>query len=228
MSAGAEKSRAVVLLSGGMDSATVLALALREHDECRALSFDYGQRNAAELNAARRVAESLGAHEHRIEPLGDYLFASSALVDSARTVPDAGGEDIPSTYVPARNLVFLSMALAWAESCGAGDIYIGVNAVDYSGYPDCRPRFVEAFERLAALATRTGVEGGRIRVRAPLLHMSKADIVKAGVAAGLDYALTVSCYRADDAGAACGACDACRLRRRGFVDAGVADPTRYA
>lgn len=228
MSADAERARAVVLLSGGMDSATALALATRRGAECYALSFAYGQRHKAELEAARRVAEALGAHEHREATLDDFLFESSALVGRGLEALAPGGGGIPPTYVPARNLVFLSMALAWAETKGAREVYIGVNAVDYSGYPDCRPEFMEAFERAAKLATKSGVEGRRIRVRAPLLRMSKAEIIKAGVAAGVDYALTVSCYQADATGAACASCDACELRRRGFADAGVADPTRYA
>lgn len=239
MSRDADKgdTRAVVLLSGGMDSATVLALAAQNHDTCYALSFAYGQRHNAELAAANHIAQAFDIREHRIITLDETLFNASALVDATQTIPDASvtaldGEDsdkehIPPTYVPARNLVFLSMALAFAETKNANAIYIGVNAVDYSGYPDCRPEFIEAFERVAHLATRVGVEGAGARIHAPLIKQSKADIIKTGMAAGVDYALTVSCYRANDRGEACGACDACALRRRGFEDAGVKDPTRY-
>ncbi len=224
---------AVVLLSGGLDSATVLALARRDGFVPYALSVDYGQRHRAELAAARRVAAALGAAAHRVVPLDLASFGGSALTDPAIRVPkhrSAGeiGAGIPVTYVPARNTVLLALALAWAETLGAFDLYLGVNAVDYSGYPDCRPAFLEAFERLANVATAAGVEGrGRFRVRAPLLELSKAEIVRLGTELGVDYSLTVSCYEADGDGRACGACDACLLRRKGFREAGLPDPTRY-
>jgi 7-cyano-7-deazaguanine synthase len=219
---------AVVLLSGGLDSATTLAIARSEGFEAHCLSFDYGQRHRAELDAARRVAAALGAREHRLIHLDLAQFGGSALTDSTIAVPTGGvAPGIPVTYVPARNTILLSMALAWAETLSARDIYIGVNAVDYSGYPDCRPAFVSAFEQLANVATKASVEGARIRVHAPLIELSKADIVRLGFTLGIDYSLTVSCYQADDAGRACGECDACRLRREGFAVAGVGDPTRY-
>ncbi|MGH8226240.1 MAG: 7-cyano-7-deazaguanine synthase QueC [Gammaproteobacteria bacterium] len=218
---------AVVLVSGGLDSATVLARACAEGWRCHALSFDYGQRHRAELEAAQRVAAALGAMEHRIVAVGLDVFGGSALTDAAIAVPEAGSEGIPATYVPARNTVFLALALAYAETLGAGDIFIGVNAVDYSGYPDCRPAFIEAFERLANLATKAGAEGARLRVHAPLMTMSKAEIIRRGMELGVDYALTVSCYRADDEGRACGRCDSCRLRREGFSAADIPDPTHY-
>lgn len=221
------KPPAVVLLSGGLDSATVLAIARDAGYACHALSFDYGQRHAAELAAAARVAASLGAVEHRVLHLGLGNFGGSALTDAAIAVPEAPTHGIPVTYVPARNTVMLALALAWAEVLGACDIFIGVNAVDYSGYPDCRPEFIEAFERMANLATRAGVEGARLRIHAPLQDLSKADIIRRGTALGVDYAQTVSCYQADDAGRACGVCDACRLRRQGFEQAGLPDPTLY-
>jgi 7-cyano-7-deazaguanine synthase len=217
----------VVLVSGGLDSATVLAIAREQGHRCLALSFDYGQRHRAELAAAHRVATALGAAEHRIlaMPIGE--FGQSALTDPAIDVPEHGGTGIPVTYVPARNTVFLACALGLAEVAGASDIFIGVNAIDYSGYPDCRPEFIAAFERMANLATKAAVEGRAIRIHAPLIDLSKADIIRRGIALGIDYALTVSCYQPDDAGSACGRCDACRLRREGFRTAGVADPTRY-
>ena len=220
---------AVVLVSGGLDSATCLAIARAEGFRCHALSFRYGQRHVAELAAAARVARDLGAVEHRIMQIDLAAFGGSALTDASIAVPEGGasGQAIPVTYVPARNTVFLACALAWAEVLGAADIYIGVNAVDYSGYPDCRPEFIAAFERMASLATRAGVEGERLRVRTPLIQLSKAGIIRRGVELGVDYASTVSCYQADDAGAACGRCDSCRLRRAGFEAAGVPDPTRY-
>jgi 7-cyano-7-deazaguanine synthase len=220
---------AVVLVSGGLDSATCLAIARAEDFRCHALSFRYGQRHVAELAAAARVARDLGAVEHRIMQIDLAAFGGSALTDASIAVPEDGasGQAIPVTYVPARNTVFLAFALAWAEVLGAADIYIGVNAVDYSGYPDCRPEFIAAFERMANLATRAGVEGERLRVRTPLIQLSKAGIIRRGVELGVDYASTVSCYQADDAGAACGRCDSCRLRRAGFEAAGVPDPTRY-
>jgi 7-cyano-7-deazaguanine synthase len=218
---------AIVLLSGGMDSATVLAMAREQGLACHALSFRYGQRHGAELQAATRVAKALGAAEHRIVDLDLSLFGGSALTDARIDVPTEPAEGIPVTYVPARNTVFLSIALAWAEVLPARDIFIGVNAVDYSGYPDCRPAFIEAFQRLANLATRAGVEGEGFVIHAPLQHLSKAEIIRRGHALGVDFAATVSCYMADDAGRACGVCDACRLRAGGFADAGLEDPTRY-
>lgn len=218
---------AVVLLSGGLDSATVLAIARAEGYACHALSLDYGQRHAAELAAAARVALSLGAAEHRVMRLGLGDIGGSALTDAAIAVPERPTEGIPVTYVPARNTVMLALALAWAEVLGARELFIGVNAVDYSGYPDCRPEFIAAFERMAKLATRAGVEGAALKIHAPLQYLSKAGIIRRGVELGVDYALTVSCYQADADGRACGACDACRLRRAGFEAAGVADPTRY-
>jgi len=225
MSGSARK--AVILLSGGLDSATVLAMARAQGFDCHALSLDYGQRHHAELAAARRVAETLGAVEHKVLPLSLDAIGGSALTDRSIAVPEAGGEGIPVTYVPARNTVFLALALGWAEVLGATDLFVGVNAVDYSGYPDCRPAFIEAFERLANLATKAGVEGQVFRVHAPLIHMSKAEIIRVGSALGVDYGLTVSCYRADEQGLACGRCDSCRLRAEGFRAAGVPDPTRY-
>ena len=219
--------KAVVLLSGGLDSATVLALARHDGYECYALSFDYGQRHRAELDASRRVVAALGAREHRIVRLDLGQLGGSALTDASIPVPVLPTEGIPVTYVPARNTVMLAYGLAWAEVLGALDIFIGVNAVDYSGYPDCRPEFIEAFERLANLATRVGVEGEYLRIHAPLIHCSKAEIIRRGVALGVDYGLTVSCYQADAAGRACGRCDACRLRAEGFRAAGVTDPTHY-
>ncbi len=219
--------RAVVLLSGGLDSATTLALARDQGYECFALSFAYGQRHDAELAAAARVAAHFGVREHRTVLLDLAAFGGSALTDPAIDVPTAPSAGIPVTYVPARNTVFLAHALAWAEVLPARDLFIGVNAVDYSGYPDCRPAFIEAFERLANLGTRAGVEGDGFCIHAPLIHWSKAEIIRCGVSLGVDYALTVSCYQADVTGAACGRCDACRLRAAGFLEAGVVDPTRY-
>ena len=221
-------ARAVVLLSGGMDSAVTLALARSQGIECHALSVRYGQRHASELDAASRIAAALGAAQHRIVDLDLRGFGGSALTSDEIAVPEAEGEGIPVTYVPARNTIMLALALGWAEVLDASEIHVGVNAVDYSGYPDCRPEFVAAFERLANLATRAGVEGRALRIRAPLVDMSKAEIVRRGLALGIDFSLTVSCYQADAQGRACGRCDACRLRAQGFRDAGVADPTRYA
>ena len=222
------KRRAIVLVSGGLDSATVLAMALAEGYECLALSFDYGQRHDAELRAAGDVATALGASEHRTMRIDFAGIGGSALTDDSIAVPEHGGEGIPVTYVPARNTVFLSMALGWAEVADAEAIFIGVNAVDYSGYPDCRPEFIAAFQSLAALATKAGVEGQPIAIRTPLIDLSKADIIRRGLALGVDYAQTVSCYSASDDGRACGRCDACHLRASGFAEAGVGDPTRYA
>jgi len=219
--------RAVVLLSGGMDSAVTLALAREQGFACHALSVAYGQRHASELAAAQRVANALGAVEHKVVNVDLRSIGGSALTADAIAVPKAGGAGIPATYVPARNTIMLAVALGWAEVLGAADIFCGVNAVDYSGYPDCRPEFIRAFEELANLATKAGVEGARLRIRAPLMHIDKAGIVREGLRLGVDFAATVSCYRADVDGRACGHCDACRLRAQGFVDAGVADPTRY-
>lgn len=223
----ANDKKAVILLSGGLDSATVVALAKAEGYDCYTMSFDYGQRHRAELQAAERVARQLGVIEHKVIGLNLNGIGGSALTDSSIDVPEAPSEGIPVTYVPARNTVFLSLALGWAEVLGARDIFIGVNAVDYSGYPDCRPEFVEAFERMANLATKAGVEGEGFRIQAPLQFLSKAQIVQAGIAQGVDYSLTVSCYQADDDGRACGKCDSCRLRADGFRAAGIEDPTRY-
>jgi 7-cyano-7-deazaguanine synthase len=205
----------------------MLAIALRDGYECYALSFEYGQRHSAELNAARELAAVAGVKAHRIFPINLSLFGGSALTDTSIDVPEKPAEGIPITYVPARNTIFLSVALGWAEVLGARDLYIGVNAIDYSGYPDCRPEFIEAFESMSNLGTKAGVEGDRFRVRTPLIRMSKADIIRQGLALGLDYSLTVSCYAANAEGRACGRCDACRLRAKGFDEAGVADPTRY-
>jgi 7-cyano-7-deazaguanine synthase len=220
-------SRAVVLLSGGLDSATTLAMARRDGLTCHALSLDYGQRHHAELDAARAVALSLGAAEHRVMRLDMGDFGGSALTDASIAVPESASEGIPVTYVPARNTIMLALALGWAEVLDAGAIYIGVNALDYSGYPDCRPLFIQAFQQLANLATKRAVNGELIDVRAPLIDLSKAEIVRLGVSLGVDYRLTVSCYQADLDGRACGRCDSCRLRRQGFEQAGLPDPTRY-
>ena len=220
--------KAVVLLSGGLDSATMLALAKEQGYACYALSLDYGQRHNAELVAAKRIAQTAGVVEHKIIRLNLDEIGGSALTDPDIDVPRQPSEGIPVTYVPARNTVFLSLALGWAETLGAWDLFIGVNAVDYSGYPDCRPEYIEAFGQLADLATRGGVEGGSFTIHAPLIEFSKADIIREGMRLGVDYADTVSCYVADDAGRACGLCDACRLRAQGFHDAGIPDPTRYA
>jgi len=218
---------AVVLLSGGLDSATVLAIATSEGYRCHALSVAYGQRHEAELDAAARLARRYAVASYRVIHVDLDRIGGSALTDPGLAVPEAPTTGIPITYVPARNTLFLSLALGLAEVQQAGDIFIGVNAVDYSGYPDCRPEFIAAFEALARLATRVGVEGGAMKVHTPLIALSKADIIRRGVALGLDYAETVSCYQADGAGQACGRCDSCRLRREGFAAAGVADPTRY-
>jgi len=219
--------RAVVLLSGGLDSATALAWARERGYRCFALSVAYGQRHSAELAAAARVAHELGAEEHRLMHVDLGSLGGSALTDTAIAVPEQGGAGIPVTYVPARNTVLLSLALAWAEVLGAAAIVIGVNAIDYSGYPDCRPEFIAAFSQLARLATKAGVEGQTLEVLAPLLTWSKPEIVREGLRLGVDFGLTVSCYQADEQGRACGRCDSCRLRRQGFESAGVPDPTRY-
>jgi 7-cyano-7-deazaguanine synthase len=219
--------RAVVLLSGGLDSATVLAIAGSRGFECHALSVHYGQRHSAELAAAKRIAAALGARDHRIMGVDLAGIGGSALTDAAVAVPETPSAGIPVTYVPARNTLLLSLALGWAEVLGAADIFVGVNAVDYSGYPDCRPEFIEAFERLARLATKAGVEGAAFKIQAPLIEMSKADIIRTGSGLGVDFSMTVSCYQAGPDGAACGKCDSCRLRAAGFAAAGIADPTRY-
>ena len=220
--------RAIVLVSGGLDSATTLALATAAGLRAYALSVDYGQRHRVELEAARRVAASGGAVEHRIMRVDLAAIGGSALTDAAIAVPEQPTAGIPVTYVPARNTLMLSLALGWAEVVGAAAIYVGVNAIDYSGYPDCRPAFIAAFAALATVATRAGVEGRPIAIEAPLLHMTKAEVIRTGLRLGVDYGQTVSCYQPDDGGRACGRCDACRLRREGFAAAGVTDPTRYA
>ena len=222
-----EKPKAVILLSGGLDSITALALARKQGFECHALSFDYGQRHNAELVAARRIAAHYSLIEHRVMQLGLGSIGGSALTDESIDVPQEAAEGIPVTYVPARNTVFLALALGWAEVLEAHDIFVGVNAVDYSGYPDCRPEYIEAFQAMANLATRAGVEGAAIRINAPLIQMSKADIVRMGTEFGVDYSMTVSCYAADSEGRGCRSCDACRLRSEGFQSAGIHDPTRY-
>ena len=219
--------KALILLSGGLDSATVLAMAKADGYACYSMSFDYGQRHRSELQAAERVARQMGVVEHKVIGLNLNGIGGSALTDTSIAVPETLEEGIPVTYVPARNTVFLALALGWAEVLRARDIFIGVNAVDYSGYPDCRPEFIAAFETMANLATKAGVEGQGFRIQAPLQMMSKGEIVQAGLRHGVDYGLTVSCYQADDDGRACGKCDSCRLRAAGFAEAAVADPTRY-
>ncbi len=221
-------SKAVILLSGGLDSATVVAIAKAQGYACYTMSFDYGQRHRAELQAAERVAAQLEAVEHKVIGINLNGIGGSALTDRSIAVPEAQEEGIPVTYVPARNSLFLSLALCWAEVLGARDIFIGVNAIDYSGYPDCRPAFVEAFERMANLATKAGVEGQGFTIRAPLQNLSKAQIIQTGIRLGVDYAMTVSCYQADHDGRACGKCDSCRLRAAGFAEAGIVDLTRYS
>ena len=219
--------RAIVLLSGGLDSATVLAIARTRAFECHALSVHYGQRHSAELAAARQIAAALGARDHRVMGVDLAGIGGSALTDPAVAIPESPTAGIPVTYVPARNTMLLSLALGWAEVLGAADIFVGVNAVDYSGYPDCRPQFIGAFEQLARLATKSGVEGVPFKIHAPLIDMSKADIIRAGAGLGVDFSMTVSCYQAAPDGAACSKCDSCRLRAAGFAAAGIADPTRY-
>jgi 7-cyano-7-deazaguanine synthase len=221
------RKKAVVLLSGGLDSATVLAIASSEGYDCYALSLDYGQRHAAELNAARNIARQFQVKDHQVVSLDLRQFGGSALTDDSIEVPEEETNDIPVTYVPARNTIFLSLALAWAETLEAREIFVGVNAVDYSGYPDCRPEYIDSFEKMANLATRAGVEGELFSIQAPLIKLTKAEIIQTGSRLGVDYGLTVSCYQADDTGAACGKCDSCRLRKQGFANAGVVDPTRY-
>ena len=222
------QKKAVILLSGGLDSATVLAIARNQGFDCYCLSFDYGQRHSAELAAADRVAKALGASEHRIARIDIGAFGGSALTDTHIDVPVDGVEGgIPVTYVPARNTIMLSYELGWAEVLGAQDIFVGVNAVDYSGYPDCRPAFISAFENMANLATKVAVEGKPFFIRAPLIDLTKAQIIATGSRLGVDYGLTVSCYQADHQGRACGVCDSCRLRKAGFAAAGVTDPTPY-
>jgi 7-cyano-7-deazaguanine synthase len=220
-------TRSVILLSGGLDSATAVAIALARGDECHTLAFDYGQRHRAELAAARRVSVSQRAASHREVRIGLDAFGGSALTDRNIAVPEQPGAGIPVTYVPARNTVFLSLALALAEVLEADRILIGVNQIDFAGYPDCRPEYIEAFQHVARLATKRGVEGGKLTIEAPLINLSKADIIRRGRELGVDYSLTVSCYQADDEGRACGRCDSCRLRREGFAKAEVPDPTRY-
>lgn len=220
-------TKAIILLSGGLDSATVLAMAAAEGYACHTLSVDYGQRHRVELDAARKVATALGAVEHKVIALDLRSIGGSALTDERIAVPEAPTSGIPVTYVPARNTLMLALALGYAEVVGASDLFIGVNAVDYSGYPDCRPEFIAAFESMARLATKAGVEGAQLRIRAPIIAMTKAEIIRCGSALGVDYGLTVSCYQADALGRACGRCDSCRLRAEGFAAAGVADPTVY-
>ncbi|MEZ7943955.1 MAG: 7-cyano-7-deazaguanine synthase QueC [Halioglobus sp.] len=222
-----EQKRAVILVSGGLDSTTVLAMAQSQGYACYTLSFDYGQRHRAELYAADRVSRALGDVEHKLVKLNLDSIGGSALTDMSIAVPEEETAGIPITYVPARNTVFLSIALGWAEVLGAHDIFIGVNAVDYSGYPDCRPEYIAAFETMANLATRAGVEGQKITIHTPLMTLGKGDIILAGIALGVDYAITVSCYQATEEGLACGKCDSCRLRRQGFADTGLEDPTHY-
>ena len=218
--------RAVVLLSGGLDSVTALAIAKRQGFECYTLSFNYGQRHETELNAAAKLSEQAGALQHKVINIDLRAIGGSALTDDI-AVPDQRQDGIPLTYVPARNTVFLSVALGWAEVLSAEAIFVGVNAVDYSGYPDCRPEFIAAFEQLANLATKVAVEGQKLTIHAPLIEMTKADIIKTGTELGIDYSQTVSCYQADEQGRACGRCDSCHFRRQGFEQAGLADPTCY-
>ena len=222
-----QKKKAVVLLSGGLDSATTLAIAKEQGYECYALSFRYGQRHCSELAAAQRVVHAIGVEDHKTITIDLGGIGGSALTDTSIPLPDQLEEGIPVTYVPARNTLFLSFALGWAEVLNASDIFIGVNAVDYSGYPDCRPEFIQSFEKLASLATKAGVEGAKFHIQTPLISLSKADIIKEGIRLGVDYSLTVSCYAADDEGRACGVCDSCRLRKAGFENAGIDDPTIY-
>lgn len=221
------QKKAIVLLSGGLDSITALAIAKKQGYSCYALSFNYGQRHSAELKAAARIAAEYQVVDHKIINLGLAAIGGSALTDEHIAVPNTLQEGIPVTYVPARNTLFLSFSLAWAEVLKLHDIFIGVNAVDYSGYPDCRPEFIQAFQELANIATKAGVEGERFKIHTPLIALSKAEIIKQGTELGVDYKYTVSCYSADEQGRACGVCDACRLRKAGFIAAGISDPTRY-
>ncbi len=220
--------RAIVLLSGGLDSATTLAIARQQGHECYTLSFDYGQRHKSELQASAKLSQQLGAKAHKVIPIDLTAIGGSALTDNDIDVPQIREEGIPVTYVPARNTIFLSLALAWAEVLKAKTIFIGVNAVDYSGYPDCRPEFIAAFEKMANLATKAGVEGQYIHIETPLIQLSKAEIIQAGVKLGVDYSQTISCYQADSSGRACGKCDSCQFRAEGFRQAGIPDPTLYA
>ncbi len=222
-----KKPKAVILISGGLDSATTLAIAQEQGYECYALSIDYGQRHRAELQAARRIAKSFGVTEHKTIHVGLDELGGSALTDKTIAVPETLKEGIPATYVPARNTIFLSLALGWAEVIGARALFIGVTAVDYSGYPDCRETFTHAFEKVANLGTRAGVEGGAFQIHTPLVTLSKAAIIQQGIRLGVDYGLTISCYQSDEEGRACGVCDSCRFRKQGFQEAGVADPTHY-
>jgi len=220
--------KAVVLLSGGLDSATALAIARNRQFECYTLSVDYGQRHRSELEAAKKVAQSLGSQTHQIIKLDLTTFGGSALTDRSIEIPTSGeNTNIPVTYVPARNTIMLSLALAWAETLDSQDIFVGVNAVDYSGYPDCRPEYIQAFEQMANLATKAGIEGRKLTIRAPLMHLSKKEIIQTGLSLGVDFSLTVSCYQADEAGRACGVCDSCRIRKAGFAAAGEMDPVSY-
>ena len=221
------RPKAVVLVSGGLDSATVIAQATADGYDCYALSFDYSKRHQVELNAASKVCKQFSAVEHKVIQLDMTQIGGSALTDDSIAVPETESEGIPVTYVPARNTIFLSIALGWAEVLGAERIFVGVNAVDYSGYPDCRPEYIEAFEKMANLATKVGVEQQSMRIETPLIDLTKAEIIQKGIALGVDYSETVSCYQADDEGRACGRCDSCRLRKQGFDDAGIADPTAY-
>jgi 7-cyano-7-deazaguanine synthase len=222
------QKKAVVLVSGGLDSTTALAIARSEGYECYTMSFDYGQRHRVELFAAERTSKAMSAVAHKVINLDLRTIGGSALTDDSIAVPEHETAGIPITYVPARNTVFLSIALGWAEVLGAENIFIGVNAVDFSGYPDCRPEYIAAFEKMANLATRVGAEGGQLKIRTPLIDLSKGDIIKLGLALGVDYSLTVSCYQANDKGEACGKCDSCRLRKAGFEQAGIIDPTLYS
>ena len=219
--------KAVILVSGGLDSTTVVAMAMSQGYDCYTLSFDYGQRHRSELVAAQQVSDLMTVHIHKVVKLDLGTIGGSALTDSSIDVPEYETAGIPVTYVPARNTVFLSIALGWAEVLGANDIFLGINAVDYSGYPDCRPDYISAFEAMANLATKAGVEGNKLSIHAPLIDMTKGEIIQAGLSLGVDYSHTVSCYQASEEGLACGRCDSCRLRARGFDEAGVKDPTRY-
>lgn len=227
MSDSTTNPKAVILISGGLDSATVIAQAKSEGYDCYALSFDYSQRHQVELNAAKRLCEQFGAKDHKVIKLDLSQIGGSALTDDTIAVPEDETSGIPVTYVPARNTIFLSVALGWAEVLGADRIFVGVNAVDYSGYPDCRPEYIAAFEKVANLATKMGVEENNIRIVTPLIDLTKAEIIQKGISLGVDYSQTVSCYQADEQGRACGKCDSCRLRRQGFEDAGISDPTVY-